>query len=295
MENVESTCQCACGARDFQVRLKRDEQVGLLTCAAGHHSLLLDSRDYWADVLQDGRPKITRCRCGSNMFRVKLRYEFRQGGDVRTVHVNPICAVCGRGRTPTEIEIDYSPTDQLVAKPLDPIEQPWRQPERRQITAFWKPTDAERFASYLTQSLHARVFAQQIPYQFVEVTLADIDFYPELRYDLLFTNVDGVIAPLGREPEKSTPFLRLNGPIHMHYSFPKTPQSAGNIRLLHYIRYSDEVVREHRLVQQPNQFLTFGREAFDWLKGNFVSLRGKNTADNPEEYMEYMRLKQGGA
>jgi hypothetical protein len=36
MNNLENTCQCVCGADGFQMRLKRDEQVGLLTCAAGH-------------------------------------------------------------------------------------------------------------------------------------------------------------------------------------------------------------------------------------------------------------------
>jgi hypothetical protein len=50
-------CECACGVRQFHIRLFRDERVGLLTCKAGHHSLLLDSRDYWIDVLQDGRPE----------------------------------------------------------------------------------------------------------------------------------------------------------------------------------------------------------------------------------------------
>jgi len=224
------------------------------------------------------------------MFRVNLSYEFRQSGDVRTIQINPICALCGRGHTTTEIDIKYSPTDQLVTRPLDPIEEPWRQPKRRQITAFWKPTDAERFASYLTQSLHARVFAQRVPYEFAEVTSADIEFYPELKHDLLFTNLDVQTAPEGRDPEKRSPFLRLNGPLHMHYSFPADPNSRENVRLLHYIQFSQEVVIEGRLEQQPSRFLTFARDACDWLSRNFVSLR-KNTADNPEEYSKFKRDK----
>jgi hypothetical protein len=173
--------------------------------------------------------------------------------------------------------------------PLDPIDDPWLQPKRRQITAFWKPTDAERFASYLTQSLNARVFSENIPYKFTEVTLAEIEFYPELKHDLLFTNLDGIEAPEGREPEKSAPLLRLQGPFHMCYSFPKDPNFGENIRLLHYIRYSHEVLRESRLEQQPRQFLEFAREVCDWLAKNFVSLRGKNTADNADEYLKFKR------
>ena len=289
MHNLENRCRCACGSEEFQIRIKRDEQVGLLTCAVGHHSLLLDSREYWADVLQDGRPKLSRCQCGGLLFHVHLEYEFRQGGDVRCIQVKPICVACGRGQSPTEIDIKYSPTDQLVTRPLDPIEQPWRQPKRHQLTAFWKPADAERFATYLTESLGARTFSEDVPYQFTEVALADIGFYPELKHSLLFTNMVGVVAPQGRDPEKGSPFLRLNGPFHMVYFLPQYLNSNENVRLLHYIKYSHEVVQGGILEKQPPQFLTFARDACDWLSRNFVSLRGKNTSDNHEEYLKVQR------
>jgi hypothetical protein len=62
---------------------------------------------------------------------------------------------------------------------------------------------------------------------------------------------------------------------------------------MHYLRisskYSHEVVRGGILEKQPTQFLTFAREACDWLSRNFVSLRGKNTADNREEYLKVQR------
>jgi len=294
MNNLENTCRCACGAEEFQVRLKRDEQVGLLTCAAGHHSLLLDSREYWADVLQDGRPKLSRCRCGGTLFRVNLEYEFRQGGDVRCIQVRSVCTACSRGQSPTDIDIKYSPTDQLVIRPLDPIEEPWRQPKRHQMTAFWKPADAERFATYLAESLSARIFSEDSPYQFKEVSLADVEFYPELKHSLLFTNLDGMNVPQGRDPESSSPFLRLNGPFHMVYSLPRDLSSTENTRLLHYIKYSHEVVRGGVLEKQPIQFLTFAREACDWLSRNYVSLRGRNTADNLEEYLKVNHDRTGG-
>jgi len=168
------TCHCACGADVFQLRIKRDEQVGLLTCIAGHHSLLLDSRDYWADALQDGRPKLSRCRCGSTTFRVDLQYEFRDTGEVRHIQIEPHCSLCGRGQQPVNLDVKYSPTDDLVSRPIDPIEQPWLQPKRRTITSFWKPADGERFADYVVGSLGARVFAETKPYEFSEVQFADI-------------------------------------------------------------------------------------------------------------------------
>ena len=69
----------------FQVRVDKNEQVGLATCTAGHDSLLLDSRDYWAEVIQDGRPPIAKCRCKSKRFLLSLHYQFRAEGDVASV------------------------------------------------------------------------------------------------------------------------------------------------------------------------------------------------------------------
>lgn len=133
MEQRTTACQCNCGAQQFKVRLEPDEQVGLLTCSAGHHSLLLDGRDYWADVLQEGRPREIKCRCGGVLFRVNLAYDFREDGDVRSVDVLPRCCDCGRGRAAVSFEIDYSPTAELISKPLDPIEQPWLKARRTKL------------------------------------------------------------------------------------------------------------------------------------------------------------------
>src|SRR5271170_1099743 len=107
MEPRRITCQCSCGALQFCVRLDRYEQVGLLTCPAGHHSLLLDSRDYWADVLQEGRPEQIKCLCGESLLQVDLIYDFREDGGVRCVDVSLSCCVCGRKNNGTSFEINY--------------------------------------------------------------------------------------------------------------------------------------------------------------------------------------------
>jgi hypothetical protein len=45
------------------------------------------------------------------------------------------------------------------------------------------------------------------------------------------------------------------------------------------------------LERQPESFLSFAGYAREWLKKNFVSMRGKNTADNPQEYLRVERLR----
>jgi hypothetical protein len=274
------------------MRLKREEQVGLLTCAVGHHSLLLDSQDYWGDVLQDGRPKQSRCRCGNTLFKVTLEYEFRDDGEVRTVLIKPTCTVCAREQSPAMVGIKYALTSGLISRPLNRIERPWFHPKRREITSFWKPVDAERFATYLVSTLGARVFSKVAAYEYKECNLENIQFYPELKCDLLFTNLQTIQPPPQQDAEKAAPFLRLTSPLHMGYGLERTSSELdSNIGLLHYIRYTEQVMRGIDLETQPETFLTFTRQAREWLAKNFVSLRGKNTMDNLQEHIRIDRLR----
>lgn len=292
MDSIETACKCACGAQDFRLRLKTDEQVGLLTCSVGHHSLLLDSREYWADVLQDGRPPQGRCRCGSVLFRVALEYEFRGTGDVRSVGIKPTCSGCGREQRMMVIDLKYSPTEELIAKPLDPIEARWLQPKRHQITSLWQPADAERFARYLVETLGARVFSKAAAIEFTESSIENVRFFPELKRDLLFTNMPSVTVPSEREPHNRGPFLRVSAPYYMHYSQQSFERKSAHF--LHYIQYSKEILVEGNIEKQAASFLIFGRQACDWLNQNFVSSRGRNTADNLEEYLRAKPFLHGG-
>jgi hypothetical protein len=260
--------------------LEPDEQVGLLTCPAGHHSLLLDSRDYWADVLQEGRPKEIRCRCGGALFRVDLVYDFRDDGDVRSVDVSPTCCDCGRERTGALFEIDYSPTVELISKPLDPVEQPWLKAKRSEITAYWQPADAERFASYLSGIPGVRIYRDSKGFE--ECGIEAVEFYPQLRYDLYFTNVLELPRLRLRDPQRAAPLLRLTSPFHI--------ACPTGIALLHYIEYADEILRGAEVLSQPQPFLTFARQARAWLHENYLSQRGTHTADNPAEYERIVSL-----
>jgi hypothetical protein len=45
------------GATEFQVRLLKDDGVGLLTTKKDENYLVLDSIDYWYDLIQNEYPK----------------------------------------------------------------------------------------------------------------------------------------------------------------------------------------------------------------------------------------------
>jgi hypothetical protein len=276
--------ECACGEKKFEIRMRSAEQVALLTCASGHHSLLLDSRDYWMDVIQEGRPKRKVCSCGNQFFRVGLVYAFRETGDVRTIDIHLRCSTCSRDLPQRQWEFKYGPTDELVTRPLDPIENPWLRPKRVQITAYWRPPDAERFVRFLVQDLAARVFVRANFTEFVLTTFEETEFQPELKRDLYFTYLPDFIPPNLREPHKAAPILRVSSPFHIGWFTQSFAQVEQNLAHLHYIEYAEEVLVSMRRVKQPPEFIAFAQAAREWLAANFISSRGKNTADNPQEY-----------
>ena len=277
--------KCACGQSTFEIRIRRDEQVALLTCVSGHHNLLLDSRDYWMDVTQDGRPKRTKCSCGNHLFRVGLVYAFRDNGDVRTIDIHLRCAACSHDIAPHQWEFKYSPTVELVTRPLDSIDDPWLRPKRIQITAYWRPADAERFVRFLAHDLAARAYVRRnLVEEFALTTVDEIQFQPELKRDLYFTNSPDLIPPNVRDPQKASPILRVSSPFQIGWFAQNFHQVEQNLAHLHYIEYAEEVLVSMRRVKQPQEFLRFAHAAREWLAQNFISLRGKNTADNPDEY-----------
>lgn len=279
MDSLLKTCECLCGSTKFHVRLRKDERIGLLTCVEGHHSLLADSRDYWADITQGKKPKQSKCKCGSSFFNVHLGYEFRETGDVRSIEVTPTCADCNRPQLPMLCEIKYSPTESLVTHPLDAIDEPWLYAKRKEITCYWQPADASEFASYMTRSLKARVFRHVGNDRIEECRLEDIQFFPDLKSDVYFTNEAHLLPSFShREPHRAAPFLRLSTPFHMLLSFP------DNVALLHYVEYFEEVPRGAGIEKQPLSFLDFALQCRKWLGQNYLSFRGRDTADNPTEY-----------
>lgn len=114
------TARCSCGSDVFRVRANATQQVGLATCERDHHALLLDSRDVWAEVIQEGRPKAVKCRCKADTFRLSFDYE-RDEERVRGAAVHATCTACGTERTVYSIEVDYEPTDELVDRPLNSL------------------------------------------------------------------------------------------------------------------------------------------------------------------------------
>jgi hypothetical protein len=80
---------------EFQVRFLEDEGVGLLTTKTGINYLVLDSLDYWYDLIQDEYPKKKKCKCKNEWFTIKFTYtSVLNSEDIKEVGIETTCTSC---------------------------------------------------------------------------------------------------------------------------------------------------------------------------------------------------------
>ena len=148
--SVQLSCP-DCGGKKFEISLMKDECVGVTKCLKCERNyLLLDSADYWFDVIQQGQyPRPSRCGCKGTAFQLKLDYALRDDGEVYSVDIHSTCSGCGKSRRQLNIEIDYSPTEQLVNRPLTYCKNPKILYDLREITLYAKRADIAQLVQFL--------------------------------------------------------------------------------------------------------------------------------------------------
>ena len=280
---------CRCGLQQLSIRASATEGVGLATCGAGHHSFLLDSREVWADVIQAGRPKELRCRCKGRTFTLAVDYTFRDDAKtVRAVSVRARCTACAAERAVFDGEIDYEPTDELVARPLDPVEDPWVKARRVELTGLWTPEDVEQTLRFIGSLPEAQVYfagAGEAPRALSAeaaraLTVAAVR--DRRSYHLFFACTPLSFPANLRDAWRHLAAVHLGAPIRMNY--------RTGLADLYYVTYATEDLVAANVVPRSTAFLTFAERIRSWLQSAFVSDRGKNTIDNPSEYQ---RLRGG--
>ncbi len=139
---------------EFQIRYIRYENVGLITTRSGKSYLILDSIDYWYDLIQDKYPAKQKCRCKNDYFKLCFNYIPRIGtDDYKAVELVSCCTECRRQRKFGEINIDYSPTVQLFNYPITYCKQPKVKYKLQSINGYWKEDAFYDLISFLSQRL----------------------------------------------------------------------------------------------------------------------------------------------
>ena len=139
------------GEDEFQIRYIRDEEAGIVTTRSDKSYFLLDSKDYWYDLIQEQYPGKQKCSCKNDFFKIRFEYVPRKGTqDFRSVEIFSECTECGKIKKVAQIDIDYSPSAQLLEQPITFCEQPKIKYKTYSITGFWSKEDLNILTKYLS-------------------------------------------------------------------------------------------------------------------------------------------------
>ncbi len=140
------------GEDEFQIRYIRDENVGVVTSRSNKSYLILDSIDFWYDLIQEKYPAKQKCNCKNDYFKLAFNYIPRIGtDDYRAVELISCCTVCGKQKKLSEIDIDYSPTSQLFENPITYCEQPKIKYKTYSLGGYWKEEAFSNLIEFLSQ------------------------------------------------------------------------------------------------------------------------------------------------
>jgi hypothetical protein len=279
----------ACAGAAFELRVMPDEAVALAHCVGcKRHHLVLDSEDHWFDLVQVSYPRLRKCPCKSSTFALSCRYTCRDDGDVRQVDLHSVCTACSKTRRQMRVEVDYSPTEDLVTRPLRYCEKPDLRYDSRELSLYLTPADMASLVGWLgnAQGCNFMCWCREDD-EWVRRPLGT----GEVQQAALannFLRIHASPAPLHIEAmqvdswkQESTfwrgqPIIRINSPlsIRMH---------EGEMGWLYLVNFANEHVQGGAVCRKPEAFTAATEALLRWLGEHFVSWRGKATFDNPAE------------
>jgi hypothetical protein len=286
-----------CRSTRFEISVLKDEGVAAARCLkCDRNYLLLDSGDYWFDVIQQGYPRPGRCGCKGTAFMLRIDYEFRDDGDVHSVDVWSTCAACGKSRRQFGADIDYGPTGHLVDAPLTYCRNPRILYDLKELTLYAKRADIARVVRFLHDAGDCQFIACLRENDLWDVRNIDVDVAEQailketefsLTYLWIYAAPRSIKVPAsavsGTRREdvfwKRREIIRISSPSRMLWGLFSTRPS-----LLYYIHFSNEYVEGERVRPKPERFRDLTARFVAWLQSEFVTWRGPNCFDNPQEH-----------
>jgi hypothetical protein len=285
------------GVNEFQVRLLKDDCVGLLTTKNEENYLILDSIDYWYDLIQNEYPKKKKCSCKNEFFFVQFNYIPRQEtDDIRQVEVVTTCAKCKKVSKPISIDIDYSPTNELIENPITFCEKPNIKYKFKELTSYWSGDNLKDFLQFIFFDLKLNVYCwfskhpenirrfEKVSFdkaiQIITVNHRYLNFYfsaneLDVKSYIKLTDDNGVYLKEGiwRRDE----IIQMTAPfVIMGYG------------LLYYINFCNQYLDKGNVKDKSEQFEKITSQLQAWLKAKFITKRGTNCFDGQEAYDKFM-------
>jgi hypothetical protein len=286
------------GEREFQIRVLPEEGAGLLTTRSDKSYFLLDSLDYWYDLIQTSYPKKKKCKCSNEWFAVQFDYALRPDEeDIKSVQITATCTNCGKLSKVMFIDFKYSPTLQFLEQPINYCEKPIIRYKYKELNSYWKYEDLKLFLQFMAEDLQLHVYCyyaehpqntrhfEKITYdRAVEITTANhryFDFYFSLneiadKSDMICGSNESDVVP-------KKDLWRRNELIHL-----SMPYSIMGYGILYYIHYCAQYLDKGEVVNKSPEFEKTTHKVEIWLKSTFVTSRGKNSFDGEEAHKQVM-------
>jgi hypothetical protein len=286
-KTVNPKCPECRGTR-FEVRILKDEGLASVKCVRCNRDyLLLDSDDYWFDVIQQGFPRISRCSCKSTSFSLKCDYFLRDDGDVETIAVLTTCASCGTTRRQMTVDIDYTDTQSLIDQPLVFCSNPRILYDLQEVTLYATHNDIARVATYLQSqcTFYCRLIesGERVVRQLGidDVKKAILCRNEECPYFWIYASPTALNVPSAEveTAKKESSFWKRNEVVRI--SSPTTMVWESATALLYHLGFSNEYVEGQSIVQKSALFRKTTVRLLDWLAREFVAWRGHHCFDNP--------------
>jgi len=306
MKTASPTCP-KCRGGDFALRILRDEAVAAVRCVrCSADYLVLDSKDYWFDVIQKGYPRLTRCPCKNESFRLRIDYSIREDGEVDAIQVHSTCSACARTRRQLKFEVDYGGTGRLLKRPLVPCKNPKILYDFKELHLLLTLPEMLRIVDHLAHqgcaflsnlrradgwvpvrqdTAQARATIENRQYLFVYAMPDRI----EIPEDQLSTNKkEGAfwkrseVVRIGSKSHVCTYRLADNPRSICYCSDPPTHAKYTEVGLSFDIHFSNEFVQGGRIVRKSEAFRNVTAGLLAMLQETFVSWRSPYCFDNPE-------------
>lgn len=291
MQNLTKNISTEHGANEFQVRLLKEDGVGLLTTKNEEHYLILDSIDYWYDLIQSGYPKKKKCSCKNDWFYVAFKYLFRQASEeVREIQIFTTCTQCNKVSNPMSIDIDYLPTEELIANPIGFCQQPNIKYQFQELTCFWSGDHLKDFLQFIFQDLHLNVYCwffqrpdnkrrfEMVSFdKAMQIITANAQY---LNFYFSATAID--TAKYTKQTDDNGVYLKDGIWRRDEIIQLSAPYSIFGHGLLYYINFCNQYIDKGKVIDKSAPFALTTTKLKTWLKENFVSSRGKNCFDGQE-------------
>ncbi len=283
---------------EFQVRFLEDEGVGLLTTKTGINYLVLDSLDYWYDLIQTDYPKKKKCKCKNEWFSIKFIYTNRNNeAEINEVEIETTCTACKKKAMAMTVEIDYGPTEALINQPISFCEKPKIIYNYSELTGFWSDTDLIKVFNFVFSELKLNVYGwyfklpekirtfEKLDLEKVKDVLVNhnyIDFYfsnGDLKIEDYISNTNAIGIALKNDIWRKNEIIELSS-----ITMSGIGEDGSDTASLYYLEFCNQHIVAGEVQDKSEAFETVTNQLVHWLKENFINKRGKNCYDSLAEY-----------